>query len=65
MVTSILDGKKSVVRAACIDAVHDYGEECQDFGKKPAHRQICYGGGSIDVSESLEEICEMIYGAEL
>ena len=65
-VTSVVDGRKSIIRAACIDAVHDNGEQQQDFGVKPEHRKIVYSGGcSLDVVESMAEISDMIYKAEL
>lgn len=64
-VTSIYDGRKSLIRASCIDAVHDYGEEKVDFGVKPSHREVVFNGCGLDVVESLDEISEMIYGAEL
>ena len=64
-VTSIYDGKKAAIRTSCIDSVVDNAAEKQDFGIKPEHRRINYGGGYLEVSESYEEICGMIYSAEL
>jgi len=64
-VTSIDDGKKSLIRASSIDAVHDNDAENGDFGIMPAHRRIVYSGRCLDVLETIEEICEMIYQAEL
>lgn len=69
-VTSIYDGKKALIRAACIDAVIDNAAEVKDFNGrplmvKPAYRTVNFSGGSLDVAESLEEISEMIYSAEL
>lgn len=63
-VTSIYDGKKSFIRSTSIEAVHDNDAENVDFGIKPPHRTIVYSGRSLDVSESLEQICEMIYQAD-
>jgi hypothetical protein len=63
-VTSIYDGKKSVIRSESIEAVHDNDAENVDFGVKPAHRTIVYNGRALDVIESLEDICNMIYKAE-
>ena len=64
-VTSIYDGRKAAIRASCIDSVIDNAAEKQDFGMKPECRRINYSGGYLDVSESYEEICGMIYSAEL
>ena len=64
-VTSVIDGRKSMIRAACIDSVVDNAEERQDYGVKPEHRRINFGGSYLDVSESMDEICDMIYKAEL
>lgn len=64
-VTSVYDGRKAAIRAACIDSVVDNAEERQDFGVKPEYRRICYGGIYFDASESYDEICEMICSAEL
>ncbi len=64
-VTSIYDCKKAAIRAACIYSVVDNAEERQDWGVKPECRRINYSGGYLEVSESYEEICGMIYNAEL
>ena len=64
-VTSVLDGRKAAIRAACIDAVIDNGEERQDYGMKPRHVMISYGGTYIDVTESYEDVCDMIFNAEM
>ena len=64
-VTSIYDGKKAAIRDSCIDSVVDNAAEKKDFGIKPERRRINYSGGYLEVSESYEEICGMIYSAEL
>lgn len=69
-VTSIYDGKKALIRAACIDAVVDNAAETECFADgrrcvKPACRTIKYSGATLDVIESIEEIGNMIYQAEL
>ena len=64
-VTSIYDGKKCSIRADCIDSVIDNAAEKVDFGVKPPHRTITYSGNSFDCVEEYDEICEMIYKAEL
>lgn len=64
-VTSIYDGKKAVIRASCIDSVIDNAASKEDFGVKPAHRTIIYNGAHFDCIEEYDEICEMIYRAEL
>lgn len=63
-VTALIDGRKAIIRAESIMAVYDNGEEQMDYGVKPSHRCIIHSGTSIDVVESLEEICDMIYTAE-
>ncbi|MBR1449536.1 MAG: hypothetical protein IJ588_12425 [Prevotella sp.] len=64
-VTALYDGKEALIRAACIDSVSDDAEEKVDYGVKPACRRITYSGNCIDVVESLDEIADMIYSAEL
>lgn len=64
-VTSIYDGKKAVIRAACIDSVIDNAPEKRDFGVKPPHRTIIYSGTHFDCIEEYDDICNMIYQAEL
>lgn len=64
-VTALIDGRKAIIRAESIMAVYDNGEERVDYGVKPSHRCIIHSGTSIDVVESLDEICDMIYSAEL
>ena len=69
-VTSIYDGKKACIRAACIDAVIDNMEECENYAvgpcvSKPPCRTIRYGGCTFDAVESYDDICDMIYNAEL
>lgn len=64
-VTSIYDGRKAAIRAACIDSVVDNAAEKQDFGVKPECRRVNFGGSYLDVSESYEDICAMIYKAEI
>ena len=74
-VTSIYDGKKARIRAACIDAVIDNAEEVEKFHcngvcvfsstTKPACMAIHYNGCVFDAAESYDDICGMIYDAEL
>ena len=64
-VTSLVDGKRCLIRSACIQAVYEYGEESQPYGKKPSHVSIEYDNGSVDVVETFDEVCAMIYNAEL
>ncbi len=68
--TSIYDGRRACIRAACIDAVIDNAEEQTSYAGsvltvKPSCRTVHYSGSSIDVTESYDEICAMIYSAEL
>lgn len=69
-VTSVYDGKKAVIRAAIIDAVVDNTPESEHYADgrymvKPACRTIRYAGATFDCLESYEDICDMIYKAEL
>lgn len=64
-VTAMYDGKKAAIRAACIESVVDNAEERNGTNVKFACRTIHYSGNSIDVTESYEEICDMIYNAEM
>ena len=69
-VTSIYDGRKAAIRAACIDAVVDNAPEQEQYADglhvvKPACRTIRYGGATFDCIESYDEICDRIGKAEL
>lgn len=64
-VTALVDGRPALIRAESVTAVLDNGEEEVAYGTKPSHRTIVYNGDSLDVVESLEEICDMMYAAEL
>ena len=69
-VTSIYDGKKALIRAACIEAVIDDAAVCEDFAgrrcvTKPDCRTIKFSGTVFEAMESLDEISNMIYKAEL
>lgn len=68
--TSIYDGRKCCVRAVLIEAVIDNAPETATFAGeeltvKPSCRTVQFSGSSIDVMESYDEICSMIYSAEL
>lgn len=63
-VTSLVDGKRFSVRAACISAVYENDEQNLDYGKKPPCTTIVYQDGTIDVAESYDEVCDMIFRAE-
>jgi hypothetical protein len=46
--------------------VESYKEEKGEYGAvKPAHTEIFYGGHSLDVVESYEEVMDMIWKSEL
>lgn len=64
-VTSLYDGKKALIRVEEIIAVLDNAQRRVDYGVKPACRTIEYSGTSLDVVETFDEICEMIWKAEL
>lgn len=68
--TSICDGRRVCIRSAYIEAVVDNGEETVEYmGKsytvKPSHRTVHFSGITVDVVEGYDEICSMIYSAEL
>ena len=69
-VTSIYDGKKAAIRAACIDSVVDNAPENEQYADglhvvKPSCRIIHYSGCTFEAMESYDDICDMIYNAEL
>ena len=64
-VTALADDRKALIRAESIMAVYDNGEEDVEYGTKPEHRVIVTTCMSLDVVETLEEISDMIYRAEL
>ena len=65
VVTAQYDGKPAVIRAACIEGITDNAEQRNGEEIRPACRTIFYSGRSINVTESLEEIADMIYKAEM
>ena len=64
-VTALYDGRKALLRADCISAVLDNGEERVDYGVKPECRTIHFSGTTLDVIESYDDIIDMIWKAEL
>lgn len=64
-VTSQYDGKPACIRAACIESITDNAEDKTGECIKLACRTIYYAGHSINVTESYEEIIDMIYNAEM
>ena len=65
-VTCLNDGKKALIRIDLIDAVYEYGATQKDYGIKPAHTEICYDSNkSCDCVETYEEVCNMMWRAEL
>lgn len=64
-VTALYDGKKACIRAACIEGVTDNAEVNSGETLSFACRTIYYSGHSINVTESYDEICDMIWSAEL
>lgn len=64
-VTAQFDGKKAIIRAACIESVTDNAEQKDGETIRLASRTIHYGGRSINVLESYEDIVDMIWNAEL
>lgn len=64
-VTSLVDGKRALVRSSCIDAVYENDAEDVDYGRKPSCVTLCHGSSCLDVCEGFDEVCNMIYNAEL
>ena len=64
-VTAQYDGMKACIRAACIEGVTDNAEQRDGESVRLACRTIFYSGRSINVTEEYEDICNMIYNAEL
>lgn len=64
-VTSIYDGKKALIRTACIDSLIDNEAVVLDFGVKPPHRTLIYSGTKFDCIETYDDICSMICQEEL
>lgn len=65
-VTAQYDGRKALIRASLIEGVTDNaeswdGKECY----KPACVTIFYSGRHLNVVDSYDDICDMIYKAEL
>lgn len=64
-VTAQFDGKKAIIRAACIESVMDNAEQKDGETIRLACRTINYAGRSINVVESYDDIINMIWNAEL
>lgn len=64
-VTAQYDGRKACIRAACIEGVTDNAEQKDGETIRLESRTIFYAGKSINVTESYEEILNMIRNAEL
>ena len=64
-VTAQYDGKPALIRAALIEGVTDNAESSNGEEVHFECRTVFYAGRSINVTESLEEIADMIYKAEM
>lgn len=64
-VTAIYDGRKAAIRAVLIEGVTDNAEQRDGERIIRACRTIYYAGRGLSVTESYDEIMEMIYNAEL
>ena len=64
-VTAQYDGRKACIRAACIEGVTDNAEDRNGESVRLESRTIFYSGRSINVTESYDEIIDMIYRAEM
>jgi hypothetical protein len=64
-VTAQYDGRKACIRAACIEGVTDNAEDRNGESVRLESRTIFYAGRSINVTESYDDIIDMIYRAEM
>ena len=64
-VTAQYDGRKACIRAACIEGVTDNAEDRNGESVRLECRTIFYSGRSINVTESYDDIIDMIYRAEM
>lgn len=64
-VTAQYDGRKACIRASCIEAVTDNAEERNGELVTMESRTIYYAGNTLNVTESYDEIIDMIYNAEI
>ena len=64
-VTAQYDGRKACIRAACIEGVTDNAEDRNGESVRLECRTILYSGRSINVTESYDDIIDMIYRAEM
>lgn len=64
-VTAQYDGRKACIRAACIEGVTDNAEDRNGESVHLECRTIFYAGRSINVTESYDDIIDMIYRAEM
>lgn len=65
-VTALCDGRKASIRTDCIDAVLDNAEYTDDNCRRnPACRTIMFHGETLVVTESYDEIMDMIWKSEL
>lgn len=64
-VTAQYDGCKALIRASLIESVTDNAEDRNGESVKFASRTIFYAGRSINVTESLDEVMDKIWEAEL
>lgn len=64
-VTAQYDGRKAIIRSACIEAVTDNAEQKDGETIRLESRTIYYSGHTINVLESYDDILNMIWNAEL
>ena len=64
-VHALYDGKPACIRAASIESVTDNAEVNTGEEIRLACRTVNYAGRSINVTESYDEIVEMIWRAEV
>ena len=65
-VTTLIDGKKALIRTDAIDAVYENGPKNVDYGQKPPCTSIDYDEAkSVDVIDSFEDVCTKMWQSEL
>ena len=65
-VTSLIDGKRFLIRVDSIDAVYENDPKSEKYGgKKPACTTVVYGNCDVDIAESYDEVLQMMWKSDL
>lgn len=64
-VTSLIDGKRFLVRVDSIDAVYENDETQVKYGRKPSCTTIVYGNSNVDVAEPYDDVLNMMWKSDL